>query len=159
LISLAEQGFIAFRDNGAENKKCLDFKFGKQTITPAPFYLVWPKKGLDEWCYPWPFQLVSLSLEPAETYFGAAAPAASTNAQVNKGFSYSIVIVYVVIPLTFPVAKPALNLIYPKTLPNTLRNRICQILYLMPMRTVPAPKCPILKASLPLMMRKISCIT
>jgi mono/diheme cytochrome c family protein len=84
--AIAEQGYIAFRDNGAENKKWLDFKFGKQTMTPAPFYLVWPKKGLDEWRYPWPFQLVSLSLEPAKTYFGAAAPAANADTQVNKGF-------------------------------------------------------------------------
>lgn len=84
--AIAEQGFIAFRDNGEENKKWLDFKFGKQTMTPAPFYLVWPKIGLDEWRYPWPFQLASLSLEPAKAYFGAAAPATNTNAQVNKGF-------------------------------------------------------------------------
>jgi hypothetical protein len=36
--AIAEQGFIAFRDNGAENKKWRDFKFGKQTMTPAPYY-------------------------------------------------------------------------------------------------------------------------
>ena len=84
--AMAEQGFIAFRDNGAENKKWLDFNFGKQNMTPAPFYLVWPKKGLDEWRYPWPFQLVSLALQPAKVYYGAAAPAANTDAQVNKGF-------------------------------------------------------------------------
>ena len=84
--AIAEQGFIAFRDNSAEGKKWLDFKFGKQTMNPAPYYLVWPKKGLDEWRYPWPFQLVSLSLQPAKVYFGAAAPAANTEAQVNKGF-------------------------------------------------------------------------
>ena len=83
--AIAEQGFIAFRDKGAESKKWLDFKFGKQTMTPAPYYLVWPKKGLDEWRYPWPFQLVSLSLQPAKAYFGTAAPA-SSNAQVNNGF-------------------------------------------------------------------------
>jgi mono/diheme cytochrome c family protein len=85
--ALTEQGFIAFRDNGAENKKWLGFKFGKQTMTPAPYYLVWPKKDLDEWRYPWPFQLVSLSLQPARAYFGVAAPAAAnTDAQVNRGF-------------------------------------------------------------------------
>ena len=35
--AITEQGFIAFRDNDAENKNWLDFKFGKQTITPAPY--------------------------------------------------------------------------------------------------------------------------
>jgi mono/diheme cytochrome c family protein len=84
--AMAEKGFIAFRDNAApESKKWLEFKFGKQTITPAPFYLVWPKEGLDEWRYPWPFQLVSLSLQPAKTYFGAAAPT-KTDDRINKGF-------------------------------------------------------------------------
>ncbi|MEF3073931.1 cytochrome c [Methylobacter sp. Wu1] len=83
--AMAEQGFIAFKDNAAEPQKWQEFKFGKQTVTPAPFYLVWPKKGLDEWRYPWPFQLVSLSLQPAKTYFGAAAPAKADD-RVNNGF-------------------------------------------------------------------------
>ncbi len=84
--AMAEKGFIAFRDMEAENKKWQDFKFGKQTMTPAPFYLVWPKKGLDEWRYPWPFQLVSLSLEPAKTYYGEAAPVTNTDALGQQGF-------------------------------------------------------------------------
>jgi mono/diheme cytochrome c family protein len=84
--AIAEQGFIAFKDNAAtENKNWLDFKFGKQTMTPAPFYLVWPKKDLDEWRFPWPFQLVSLSLQPAKAYFGAAAPI-HTDARIDHGF-------------------------------------------------------------------------
>ncbi|MGZ8095787.1 MAG: c-type cytochrome [Methylosarcina sp.] len=85
--SMSEEGFIAFKDNAApENKKWLEFKFGKQTMTPAPYYLVWPKKGLDEWRYPWPFQLVSISLQPAKSYFGAAAPSVADK-KVNNGFS------------------------------------------------------------------------
>ena len=85
--AFTEQGFIAFKDNAAtENKNWLDFKFGKQTMTPEPYYLVWPKKDLDEWRYPWPFQLVSLSLQPARTYFGAAAPA-HADARINNGFA------------------------------------------------------------------------
>lgn len=84
--AIIEQGFIAFKDNAAAaNNNWLDFKFGKQTMTPAPFYLVWPKKGLDEWRYPWPFQLVSLSLQPASVYFGAAAPV-HADARINNGF-------------------------------------------------------------------------
>ena len=84
--AIAEQGFIAFRDYGAENKNWLDFNFGKQTMTPAPYYLVWPKKGLDEWRFPWPFQLASLSLQPAKVYFGTAAPA-HADARINNGFA------------------------------------------------------------------------
>ncbi len=85
--ALAEQGFIAFKDHAAPaNKNWLDFKFGKQTMTPAPYYLVWPKEGLDEWRYPWPFQLSKLSLQTARSYYGAAAPA-KTDAAVSQGFN------------------------------------------------------------------------
>jgi mono/diheme cytochrome c family protein len=85
--ALSEQGFIAFKDNAAaENKKWLQFKFGKQIITPSPYYLVWPKKGLDEWRYPWPFQLASISLQPAKSYFGAAAPSVADK-KIHNGFN------------------------------------------------------------------------
>lgn len=82
-----EEGYIALKDKAApENKKWFDFKFGKQTMTPAPYYLVWPKKDLDEWRYPWPFQLASISLQPAKVYFGAAAPAGGDKT-VTAGFN------------------------------------------------------------------------
>lgn len=85
--AMAEQGFIAFKDHAATaNKNWLDFKFGKQTMTPAPYYLVWPKQGLDEWRYPWPFQLTSVSLQSAKTYYGAASPT-KTDAAIRSGFN------------------------------------------------------------------------
>ncbi|MGR9088763.1 MAG: c-type cytochrome [Gammaproteobacteria bacterium] len=85
--AMREQGFVAFKDHAAtEGKKWLEFKFGKQTMTPDPYYLVWPKQGLDEWRYPWPFQLASISLQPAKIYFGAAAPSGG-DAKVSAGFN------------------------------------------------------------------------
>ena len=85
--AINEQGYIAFRDTAAaENKKWLEFKYGKQKTTPDPFYLVWPKQGLDKWRYPWPYQLTAISLEPASVYFGAAAPRHS-DTEVRKGFN------------------------------------------------------------------------
>ena len=84
--AMNEQGFIAFRDLAAPNKKkWIEFKFGRKMITPAPSYLVWPKKGLNKWKYPWPFQLVNISLQPASIYFGSAAPT-SSNTNVKNGF-------------------------------------------------------------------------
>jgi hypothetical protein len=62
ITKLSEQQGGAFKDSAAGDKNGLAFKFGKQTMTPAPYYLVWPKKGPDEWRYPRPFQLVSISL-------------------------------------------------------------------------------------------------
>ena len=84
--ALKEHGYIAFKDNAAGTDTWQPFKFGKKTITPAPYYLVWPKSGLDEWHYPWPFQLVAVSLQPANVYYGAAAPANNSDTQVNNGF-------------------------------------------------------------------------
>jgi len=84
--ALKEQGYIAFKDNAAAPKDWQPFKFGKKTMTPEPYYLVWPKSGLDEWRYPWPFQLVAMSLQPAKDYYGAAAPTNSNDPQVKNGF-------------------------------------------------------------------------
>lgn len=85
--ALQERGYIAFKDNSAGTNNWLPFKSGKKTITPEPYYLVWPKAGLDEWRYPWPFQLTTVSLQPATEYYGAAAPTNSNDTQVKNGFS------------------------------------------------------------------------
>lgn len=85
--ALKEQGYIAFKDTAAAANNWQTFKFGKQTITPDPYYLVWPKDGLDKWRYPWPFQLVAVSLQPTNVYYGAAAPVNSNNPQVKHGFA------------------------------------------------------------------------
>lgn len=80
------QGYLVFRDTAApENRDWLEFKFGKQEMTPAPFYLVWPKEGLDKWRYPWPFQLTTIGLELASSYFGAAAPR-NSDPTIREGF-------------------------------------------------------------------------
>jgi cytochrome c2 len=84
--AIKEQGYIAFKDNAAGTDNWQSFKFGKKTMTPDPYYLVWPKSDLDEWRYPWPFQLVAVSLQPTKVYYGAAAPTNSSESQVNKGF-------------------------------------------------------------------------
>ncbi|MEQ1622395.1 MAG: cytochrome c [Methylococcales bacterium] len=84
--ALSEPGFIAFKDLAAGSDNWQPFQFGKKTITPEPYYLVWPKAGLDKWQYPWPFQLTSIALEPASSYYGKAAPANIKNADVKKGF-------------------------------------------------------------------------
>ena len=85
--AVKEQGYIAFKDTeAAENKSWVNFKLGKQTETPAPFYLVWTQQGLDKWRYPWPFQLTSISLEPAAAYAGAAAPQ-HPDTETTQGFN------------------------------------------------------------------------
>lgn len=85
--AMAESGYVAYKDQKAnENNTWETFKFGAEIITPAPFYLVWPKSELDEWRFPWPFQLVSIALQPASDFFGDAAPK-TAQANIQQGFS------------------------------------------------------------------------
>jgi mono/diheme cytochrome c family protein len=84
--ALKEKGYIAFRDLAANNDSWLKFKFGNEYITPAPFYLVWPKPDLDKWRYPFPFQLTTISLQSIESYYSGAAPQSKNN-QIKEGFT------------------------------------------------------------------------
>ena len=84
--ALLEKGYIAFKDLSAKNASWVEFRFGNERITPAPYYLVWTNPELDKWRYPSPFQLSSISLQSAESYFSAAAPV-SRDSKVNRGFS------------------------------------------------------------------------
>ncbi len=84
--AMLEKGYIAFKDLAAKTKSWIEFKFGHKYITPAPYYLVWPDSKLDKWRYPSPFQLASISLASADSYFAAAAPV-STDKQASRGFS------------------------------------------------------------------------
>ncbi|MGR9099521.1 MAG: c-type cytochrome [Gammaproteobacteria bacterium] len=73
--AFTETGLIAIRDLGAPSGKTWTaFEFGGQEITPGPYYLVWAKKGLEKWRYPWPFHLASITLQSPASYYGAAAP-------------------------------------------------------------------------------------
>ena len=84
--AISEQGYLAFQDTEAPpGKSWIAFKFGKKMITPTPYYLVWPKKNLNKWQFPWPFQVVSVSLQSYQGYFGTAVPSGN-NAQAKNGF-------------------------------------------------------------------------
>lgn len=84
--ALEEQGYLAFKDLSAQNTDWIAFKFGKEQLTPAPFYLVWSKSGIDKWRYPWPFQLTIISIQPARSFFENAAPI-SANTATTEGFA------------------------------------------------------------------------
>ena len=84
--ALLEKGYIAFKDLSAKNGSWVEFKFGNENTTPAPYYLLWTNPELDKWRYPSPFQLNSISLQTADNYFSAAAPVSRTP-EVKQGFS------------------------------------------------------------------------
>ena len=53
--ALSPGGVIAARDLDAEaGSDWLPFKQGKETILPAPYYLVWPNRPHDDWTFVWP---------------------------------------------------------------------------------------------------------
>jgi len=83
--ALAPGGVIARRDlNAPPGADWLPFKQGKESITPAPYYLVWPGRGHDDWTYVWPYQLVRIAVEPFAAAFGAAAPPSGGKAGANE---------------------------------------------------------------------------
>ncbi len=80
-------GFLAFKDLSARTKNWQPFRFGQETITPAPFYLVWPDiKKTDKWRFAWPFQLALIQLKPGHLVYAGAAPA-SQDKTLLEGFS------------------------------------------------------------------------
>lgn len=81
-----QPGYLAFADVSANPGYWKPFTSGNKTITPAPFYLVWTRSGLDKWRYPWPYQLQTITLLPADVYYDHAAPA-DKSPEISAGFS------------------------------------------------------------------------
>jgi len=85
--ALTPGGIIATRDLDAPpGSNWHEFKQGKQTITPAPYYLVWPNQSHDDWTFVWPYQLIRITIEPFTPAFGAAAPPGTVATATRKGF-------------------------------------------------------------------------
>jgi mono/diheme cytochrome c family protein len=55
------KGFIAFQETGTKGKFG-NVRQGKQTISPAPFYMVWEEGKVLEHEVPWAYQLVKVEL-------------------------------------------------------------------------------------------------
>jgi mono/diheme cytochrome c family protein len=86
--ALKGHGVIAFRDLARpENDPWESFLQGKEKITPAPFYLVWPSVSPTDATYKWPYQLVEIEIQSFEKRFGAAVPkAAGGDDRARRGF-------------------------------------------------------------------------
>ncbi|MDA0230748.1 MAG: cytochrome c [Proteobacteria bacterium] len=85
--ALTPGGVIASRDRDAPaDSSWHTFEQGKETITPAPYYLVWPNQSHDDWTFVWPYQLIRITVEPFTSAFGAAAPPANVATATRKGF-------------------------------------------------------------------------
>jgi mono/diheme cytochrome c family protein len=84
---IENNGFLAFKDLSVQSQNWQSFRFGRETITPAPFYLVWPDiTQQHQWRFAWPFQLTSIQLKPSHLVYQNAAPA-SQDKIVLEGFN------------------------------------------------------------------------
>ena len=62
------------------------FLHGKETITPAPFYLVWRAVDPNNPNYKWPYQLVSLSVDNFDRRHADATPGIEASDDARYGF-------------------------------------------------------------------------
>jgi mono/diheme cytochrome c family protein len=84
--ALSSNGVLAIRDLSApEGKDWQPFHHGRETITPAPFYLVWEKDATIDSSYPWPYQLTAVKIVSADSLYRQALPI-SGGLEVEKGF-------------------------------------------------------------------------
>lgn len=85
--ALSGDGIVAMRDlDRPVSDPWEPFSHGKETITPAPFYLVWRGAHAADANYKWPYQLVSLSVETFDRRYGNAAPGDGASEEVRRGF-------------------------------------------------------------------------
>lgn len=87
--ALHGRGIIAFRDlNRTETDPWETFLQGKEHITPAPYYVVWPGVRPDDAAYKRPYQLVEIEIQSFEQRFGAAVPkaAGASGERARHGF-------------------------------------------------------------------------
>lgn len=85
--ALAGAGVVATRDLDQPAGQAWEpFPHGKETITPAPYYLVW--RGVDpaDGSYKWPYQLVAISIETFDRRYGNAAPGDGASDDARRGF-------------------------------------------------------------------------
>ena len=87
--ALKGTGVIAFRDLARpESDPWEPFLQGKERITPAPYYLVWPGVDATDATYKWPYQLVEIEIQSFQQRFGAAVPKATAGGgdRARRGF-------------------------------------------------------------------------
>lgn len=87
--ALKGRGIVAFRDLARPEGDPWDsFLQGKERITPAPYYLVWPGVDPKDATYKWPYQLVEIEIQSFEQRFSAAVPrsAGGGDDRARRGF-------------------------------------------------------------------------
>jgi mono/diheme cytochrome c family protein len=90
-LALSRNGIIAFRDlSRPENDPFEKVAQGKKTVSPAPYYLVWPDVDPKDTKFKWPYQLVEIEVKSYADHFGEAVPRDTRGARgkrAERGFA------------------------------------------------------------------------
>jgi mono/diheme cytochrome c family protein len=79
-----DQAYLATEDLDAKDGRWSMIRRGKDTVTPAPFYLVWRDVDYDPEHQAWPYQLTTIEPVSLEALYGAAFPKHDRNQE--EGF-------------------------------------------------------------------------
>lgn len=82
-----QKALLAFSEAGGTGVHWEPLAHGKDTISPAPFYLIWKKPKSDDAVYPHPFQLVKIELVSLKEKFPKVFPEDTQDTLVLRGFS------------------------------------------------------------------------
>lgn len=85
---LQSKAVLAFAEQGMADFQFSPLTQGKTTLSPAPFYLVWPEAGAEADQYPWPYQLVRIELIRFTDRYSKILPAADAADAAKRGFGH-----------------------------------------------------------------------
>lgn len=80
------QAMLVFAEAGQADFQFALLAQGKAMISPAPFYLVWPKAGKAAEHFAWPYQLVKIELIRFQDRYQRVIPPKDASAKVQRGF-------------------------------------------------------------------------
>lgn len=84
---LQQRAALVFAETGQPDFSFTPLPQGKEKISPAPFYLVWPAAGKAAQQYAWPYQLVKIELVRFRDKYERVIPLSTAPAVVQQGFA------------------------------------------------------------------------
>lgn len=82
-----QRAALVFAETGQADFSFTPLSQGKETVSPAPFYLVWPAAGKAAQQYAWPYQLVKIELVRFRDKYERVIPFSAAPAAVQQGFA------------------------------------------------------------------------
>lgn len=84
---LQQAAVLVFAEAGMPDFVFSPLQQGKSSLSPAPFYLVWPQAGAQAAQYAWPYQLVKIELIRFRDRYARVIPRSTASASAQQGFA------------------------------------------------------------------------